>query len=209
MDISNSRTASVILKAADLIHRQGFEATTVNEISKATGLTKGGLYHYITGKRDLLYQIMRFGMETLQQNVVARVRDIEDPEDQLRTLIRLHVELIATGRGTISILNEEVQGLEPKHRKQILAQKREYFDFVREMLERLKKQRRLRKLNTAVATFSILGMVLFTPRWNRDKGPLDPSQIADEITDIALRVYRNPEAAIKVIGERVIPALRH
>ena len=116
MDISNARTASVILKAADLIHRQGFEATTVNEISKATGLTKGGLYHYITGKRDLLYLIMRFGMETLQQNVVARVRDIEDPEEQLRTLIRLHVELIATGRGTISILNEEVQGLEPKHR---------------------------------------------------------------------------------------------
>jgi AcrR family transcriptional regulator len=187
MEISNARTANVILKAADLIHRQGFEATTVNEISKATGLTKGGLYHYITGKRDLLYQIMRFGMETLQHNVVDRVRDIEDPEEQLRTLIRLHVELIATGRGTISILNEEVQGLEPKHRKQILAEKRQYFDFVRDMLEQLKKQRRLRKLNTSVATFSILGMVLFTPRWNRDKGPLDATQIADEIADIALR----------------------
>ena len=186
MDPSNVRTADVILKAAELIRRQGFEATTVNEISKATGLTKGGLYHYLTGKRDLLYQIMRFGMDMLQQDVVDRVRDIEEPEEQLRTLIRLHVELIAKGKGALTTLQEEVQGLEPKHRRAILAQKREYFDFVRGMVERLAKKRRLRNLDTAVATFSILGMVLFFARWYREKGALDPSQIGDQIAEIAI-----------------------
>jgi AcrR family transcriptional regulator len=186
VDLSNVRTAEVIVKAAELIQRRGFEATTVNEISKATGLTKGGLYHYITGKRDLLYQIMRFGMEMLQENVVEAVQDIEDPEEQLRTLIVLHVELISKGKGALTTLNEEVQGLEPKHRKEILAQKREYFDFVRDMVERLKKKRRLRKLDTAVATFSILGMVLFFARWYREKGTLDPTQIGEQVADIAM-----------------------
>jgi AcrR family transcriptional regulator len=186
VDLSNARTAQVIVKAAELIRKQGFEATTVNDISKATGLTKGGLYHYITGKRDLLYQIMRFGMDMLQERVVKPVQTIEDPEEQLRTLIRLHVELISQGKGAITTLNEEVQGLEPKHRKTILAQKREYFDFVRDMLERLKRKRKLKKLDTAVATFSILGMVLFTARWYREKGALDHEQIGDQIAEIAL-----------------------
>jgi AcrR family transcriptional regulator len=186
MDLSNARTAQVIVKAAELIRQQGFEATTVNDISKATGLTKGGLYHYITGKRDLLYQIMRFGMEMLENRVVEPVRQIDDPEEQLRTLIRLHVQLISEGKGAITSLNEEVQGLEPKHRKEILAQKRQYFDFVREMLERLKKKRKLKKLDTAVATFSILGMVLFFARWYQEKGALDPGQVGDQIADIAL-----------------------
>jgi len=186
VDLSNIRTAEVIVKAAELIREKGFEATTVNDISKATGLTKGGLYHYISGKRDLLYQIMRFGMEMLQTEVVDAVSEIEDPEEQLRTLIRLHVGLIAAGKGALTTLQEETQGLEPKHRKEILAQKRAYFAFVREMLERLKRKRRLRKLDTAVATFSILGMVLFFARWYREKGKLDPTRVGDEIAEIAL-----------------------
>jgi AcrR family transcriptional regulator len=186
MDISNRRTVEVIVKAAELIRTKGFDATTVNEISKATGLTKGGLYHYISGKKDLLYQIMRFGMETLEESVIRPTRNIEDPEEQLRTVIRLHVELISKGKGTITAINEEVQALEPKHRKEILAKKREYFDFVRNILERFKKQRRLRKLDTSVATFSILGMVLFFARWYNEKGKLDPEQVADQIAEIAL-----------------------
>jgi hypothetical protein len=64
--------------------------------------------------------------------------------------------------------------------------KREYFDYVRGIVERFKKQRRLRRLDTSVATFNILGMVLFTARWYREKGPLDPKRIADQISDIAL-----------------------
>ncbi len=186
MDLSNVRTTEVIVKAAELIREKGFEATTVNDISRATGLTKGGLYHYISGKRDLLYQIMRFGMEMLQTEVVDTVREIDDPEEQLRTLIRLHVELIAKGKGALTAIQEETQGLEPKHRKEILAQKRAYFDFVREMLEGIKRKRRLGKLDTAVATFSILGMVLFFARWYREQGKLDPAQVGDQIADIAL-----------------------
>ena len=186
MDLSNVRTTEVIVKAAELIREKGFEATTVNDISRATGLTKGGLYHYISGKRDLLYQIMRFGMEMLEAEVVDPVREIDDPEEQLRTLIRLHVQLIATGKGALTTLQEETQGLEPKHRKEILAQKRAYFDFVREMLEGIKRKRRLGKLDTAVATFSILGMVLFFARWYREQGKLDPAQVGDQIADIAL-----------------------
>jgi len=186
MDLDNPRTAEVIVTAAELIRAKGFDATTVNEISNATGLTKGGLYHYISGKKDLLYQIMRFGMDMLEQSVIRPTIDIEDPEQQLRSLIRLHIELIARGKGTITAINEEVQALEPKHRKEILALKREYFDYVRGILDRFKKQRRLRNLDTSVATFSILGMVLFFARWYREKGTLVPEQIADQIADIAL-----------------------
>ena len=109
MEISNRRTAEVIVKAAELIRTKGFDATTVNEISQATGLTKGGLYHYITGKKDLRYQIMRFGMETLDETVVRPARKIEDPEEQLRTVIRLHVELISEGKGTIMIYDFEME----------------------------------------------------------------------------------------------------
>jgi AcrR family transcriptional regulator len=187
MPVSNARTTDVILKAAELIQEQGFEATTVNDISRATGLTKGGLYHYIKGKRDLLYQIMRFGMDQLRTQVVQPVQQIEDPEQQLRTLIRLHIELISQGKGALTTLSEEVQGLEPRHRRHILTQKREYFEFVRGMIERLQRARRVRAdLNPSVAAFNILGMVLFFARWYREDGSLAPTAVADQAAELAL-----------------------
>jgi AcrR family transcriptional regulator len=31
----------------------------MSDIAKAVGLTKAGLYHHITGKQDLLFQILQ------------------------------------------------------------------------------------------------------------------------------------------------------
>ena len=182
----DSRKDQVILKAAQVIHAKGFEAATVNDISKATGLTKGGLYHYIKSKRDLLYRIMTFAMDITFSEVVDKARDITDPEEQLRTVIRLHVELIIEDAGLLSALSDEVAGLEHEQAKQILQRKREYFEFFRGILVRLKRQHKLAKVDPTVATFSIFGMVLFCSKWYRPGGALKPGQLADEIANIAL-----------------------
>jgi AcrR family transcriptional regulator len=39
--------------AADLFRMQGYAATSIDDIAKACGLSKGSLYHHFTGKQDL------------------------------------------------------------------------------------------------------------------------------------------------------------
>jgi AcrR family transcriptional regulator len=164
---------------------KGFDATTVRSISQAVGLTKGGLYYYITGKRDLLYKIMRHGMTAIDSWIEA-VEPIEDPAEQLRALIRLHIKAIARQKGALTALSEEVQCLDQEQREDILRMKRRYFDFVRSILERLRDEGKLRDTDLSVATFNILGMVLHFARWYREDGELDPVEVADEIVDTAL-----------------------
>lgn len=179
-------SVDLMVKAAELFLEKGFEATSVNEISAATGLTKGGLYHYITGKRDLLYRIIKFGLVNLESRVQS-VLEYPDPEQQLRALIRIHILGIAQEKGVLTAVTEEVQALEEGHRREILASKRRYFDFVRQILERLGEQGRLRgDVDLSVATFNLLGMVLHFARWYREDGRLNPEQIADQIADQAL-----------------------
>jgi AcrR family transcriptional regulator len=181
----SERTVQVLVRAAELIHSKGFDATTVNDICEATGLTKGGLYHYIQGKRDLLYQIMRLAMASIETNV-AEVKEISDPEEQLRAVVRAHISGIARGHGVLTALAEEVEALEPEHRGEILKLKRQYFDFVRGILERMQNRGRLADANLSVATFNLLGAVLFFARWYRDGGGMSPAEVADAIVDQTL-----------------------
>jgi AcrR family transcriptional regulator len=194
MQDSSTRISDVVVKAAALIRDQGFEATTVNDICRVTGLTKGGLYHYIKSKRELLYKIMKSGMEHLEAEVVEGARNINDPEEQLREVIRLHVQNIYRDKGTIGILTNEDEALEPKHREEILRRKRDYFNFVRGAVERLHARGDLEDVDLNVATFNILAQILFFPRWYRPDGPLSPNDVAEQIADTAIRGLKKPDA---------------
>ena len=174
-----------LIRAAELIREKGFDATSVNEISQAIGITKGGLYYYIKGKRDLLDLIIRHGLEEVE-SWTREVQHLEDPEVQLRTLIRNHVESIARGKGSVTVVTEEVNALEPDRRAEILKMKRTYFEFIRGILERLRSEGRIRDLDLSVAAFNVLGMILHFARWYREDGRLDPRQVADEMVDLAL-----------------------
>ncbi len=43
----------IILAAAQLIHRQGYGATTIDDILAASGVKKGNLYYYFSSKEEL------------------------------------------------------------------------------------------------------------------------------------------------------------
>lgn len=50
-----------LIMEAGLMHfaNYGFHATTISELARAAGISKGLLYHYFSGKEDLLSEIIR------------------------------------------------------------------------------------------------------------------------------------------------------
>jgi hypothetical protein len=61
-----------------------------------------------------------------------------------------------------------------------------YFDLVRDTLAGVKAEGRLRDVDLTVAAFSILGMILWLPRWFRPDGALTAEQVSEEIARLAL-----------------------
>ncbi len=181
----SDRTVDIYTKAAEIFHEQGFDATSMSSIAAAVDLTKAGLYYYIESKEDLLYAIMNYAMERLETEVIEPSRAIVDPTERLRSIVTRHGRLLTEGNKAITILTDEIEGLKPKHRRQILDRKRVYFDFVRGTLDELARAGRLRDVNTTVATFSLFGTLLWLPHWFRPDGPLTSEQVIQAITDIA------------------------
>ncbi len=181
----SDRTIDIYVKAAEIFHEQGFDATSMSNIAAAVDLTKAGLYYYIESKEDLLFAIMNYAMEQLETMVIVPSREIADPEERLRSIIARHGRLLTEGNKAITILTDEIEGLKPKHRKEILDRKRIYFDFVRDTLEALRSAGKLHAVNATVATFSLFGTLLWLPRWFRPNGRLSSEQVIEEITHIA------------------------
>ncbi|MBX2828062.1 MAG: TetR/AcrR family transcriptional regulator [Flavobacteriaceae bacterium] len=51
--------STIIKESADLFNTQGYKATSISDITKATGLTKGAIYRHFENKSDLEQEALR------------------------------------------------------------------------------------------------------------------------------------------------------
>lgn len=182
----DERAGSIYRTAARMIYEQGFAATSMNEIAEAVDLTKPGLYYYVKGKKELLFAIMSFAMDQLEENVVAPARRLDDPAERVAFVVREHARLLTHDTSPLAILIDEVAGLSETQRETITRRKRAYFDFIRDDLDALAAAGRLRDVDTTTATFSLLGMVMWIARWYQKGGRMAADVVVDDLAQIAL-----------------------
>ncbi len=182
--------------AAEVMCQKGFEATSMNDIADAVGLTKAGLYHYIRGKEDLLFQIMSYGMDMVDQDVITPAKQIADPSERLRTIISRHSKRVLEVGGAVSILLDEMYALTPAHRRSIKARKRAYFELIRGTLEKLSIEGKLRNVSPTVATFCLFGMLSWVSRWYRKEGKLSSEQVLSDLLEAALNSVLKDAASL-------------
>lgn len=63
--------------AFDLFLAQGYESTTVTQITKAAGLTKAGMYHYFSSKEEILDAAIDYGMTMAIQQTRAELEGLK------------------------------------------------------------------------------------------------------------------------------------
>ena len=202
IETSKKRQNEIYRAAARLFCDKGFDATSMSDIAEMVGMTKAGIYHFVPGgKKDLLFAVMNFGMDRLDENVVIPARAIADAEQRLRTIITNHAELIASssgpdGHSPVAIIVDEVSGLTSPQRQKINNRKRAYLSLVRGTLQTLKEEGKLKDVDVTVTAFSLLGMMLWLSRWFRPDGRLSGKQVTQEISKIALGGILRPEVRL-------------
>jgi AcrR family transcriptional regulator len=185
---SSEARRRILERAARLIYQQGYEATSMQEIAEACGLTKAGLYHHIETKESLLVAIMSYGMDLFEERVLDRVKDIADPLERLRTTMARNVDLVTNDESKeVTIILHEHQTLTGKSQKAINARKKRYVRFLEDAFREAMARGQIRTIDPTLDAFSFLGTVLWTYKWYRADGRLTPAQLADGIIDLFFR----------------------
>lgn len=184
-DPASDSRQDILRTAARLFRERGYDATSMNDISLALKLSKGGLYHHFRSKDEILFHIMDHAMDLTEEHVLAPVRNLPDPEERLRSLIRRHIELVLRARDReITVILHENHPLPANLRKRVNARKKEYIHFVEALIGDVQKARKSGKANPRAAAFALLGMINWIYQWYRPEGPLQEEDLVQQYTQI-------------------------
>ncbi len=194
----------ILRTAARLFQQRGYDATSMNDVAAALKLSKGGLYHHFQSKDEILFEIMNHAMEITQERVLNPVRGIVDPEERLRALIRLHIEVVLSPRDReITVMLHENHPLPPALRKRINARKKDYIHFLENLMAEVQdkvqkevqkkvqegvqeKARHQTKTNVSprAAAFALLGMINWIYQWYKPEGELQAQNLIPQFTEL-------------------------
>ena len=151
--------------------QKGYGATSISDIAKEVGMTKAGLYHHITGKQDMLFRILIHAMDGVERDVIEPAKKVEDPEERLREIIRLHLRRLFEKGLEFALLFPERRHLEPAQQEAVVQRGRIYLSLICESMRELADQGKLRDLDINIAAVHILQTITGIARWyTKDTG---------------------------------------
>jgi len=183
------RRQELVDVAATVFAERGYQATSMDDLSEATGLAAGGLYHYIDGKEQLLFLICDELLQPLLVEARAIVAAGGHPEAVLRTLVRAWVVHVELHRTYMLVFQQERHVIERDPRWSTVRDHRKQFErLLDDVLVAGEAEGAFAFADRGLALLSLLAMVNYTPQWLRAGGRLSTAAVADGFCDIILGV---------------------
>jgi AcrR family transcriptional regulator len=178
----------VVATAARVFAERGYQATSMQDLTEATGLAAGGLYHYIGSKERLLFRICDELLEPLLERARAIVAGEAPATEHLHELLRAWLAHIATHRDHMLVFAQERHVIErdPQWRE-VRRQRKAFEKILDDVLARGEQDGTMAFADRGLTLLALLGMVNHTPQWLKARGRLSPEQIADGYCALLLK----------------------
>ena len=175
----DERRQALIDAAAKLFAERGYEQTSIGDLSEATGLAAGGIYHYTSSKEGLLIAICDELLDPLLEQVRAIPADAS-PDDQLRELLRIWLLHIESHIPHMLAFIQERHTIEREPQWRAVRRKRKAFEQILDgVLVRGEADGSMSFEDRGLALLALLGMVNYSPQWLRPGGRRSAEEIAD------------------------------
>ena len=164
---------------------RGYDATTMADLARATGLTKSSIYHHVSGKAELLSLAVSRAVDALEA-VLGEPRSTAGPAvDRLEHVVRRSAEVLVDQLPYVTLLlrvrgNTDVE-------RQALDRRRALDHRLSELVQRAIDEGGVRSdLDPHLVSRLLFGMVNSVVEWYRPGGATTPRQLADALVAVAL-----------------------
>lgn len=179
------RLAALLAHASRIFCEKGYEGASMRDLSRASGMSLAGLYHYFESKEELLYLIQKHTFNSMIAALRSRLQASSDPEERLRIFIHSHVEYSLANKEALKVLVHEDETLKDARGAEIAAIKRQYYHICLDLLEDLRRVRGL-EFSARLAVLSLFGMVNWIYTWHNSRVDPDATALARQMGDIFL-----------------------
>ena len=168
----------ILEEAAKLFTEKGYEATSVQDLAQALGLSKAALYHHFGSKEEILYEISLLAQKALE---------VADPKAALLRFMEAHARYFEENRPFFVAMLQGLQSLSPEHREATVRLRDRHEENLRAILRRGVEQGVFREVDVALAGRAVLSMLNWMIRWFRPDGPMRAEEVARAYHDLILR----------------------
>ncbi len=201
---ASSKRAAIVRAATELFLRQGYQATTTEQIAVGAAVSKQTVYHQFGDKEGLFREII-LGITATAENFVAGLPQIlgeietaDEVQTALRALARRYLASVVNSRvpalrrlviSEVSRFPDLAAAYYEKAPARVLGALAEHFS-------RFGRRGLLRVDDPAIAADDFAALVLGRPvergMFNIDQAGLDVNQLADHAVEVFLAAYLPP-----------------
>jgi TetR/AcrR family transcriptional regulator, cholesterol catabolism regulator len=180
-------TRDDILEAAAQVFRQkGFHGASMANIAEAVNLQKASLYHHVSSKQEILFELLDRALELLLERI-SPIASMDLPADErLCRMIREYLQILAENTDLSAVLLFEHRSLEGRQHARHVPNRDKFENLWRDVLRDGVRTRQFVCDDIALSTRAILGVLNWTITWYRPNGSLTVEQIADHYSNLLL-----------------------
>ncbi|MDD9893073.1 MAG: TetR/AcrR family transcriptional regulator [Gammaproteobacteria bacterium] len=178
---------ALVEAAAALFREKGYERTTVRDLADAVGMQSGSLFYHFSSKGEILYEVMRRGIDDLSAAVTLELQTCSDPREELITMTRTHLRtLLSNTQASLASLLYEWRSLPSDQRDQVVQLRDKYEDVCRDVMQRAMDQGVVKQGDPKLLVRLWLGAINWSSQWFRGDGELGIDSLAEEVVDMIL-----------------------
>jgi AcrR family transcriptional regulator len=205
IEIQKLKRDAVLREAGRAFSERGYHSTSLDDVAKALGVSKGTLYNYVKDKQEILWEFHRLAAEIAEASFAsARVQGGSGAE-MLRNTLRHFIHGLTQELGACRVLME-FNALRPADRVKAAKLRDSFEKAYVDLIEIGIADGSLRAVEPKLAIFTFMGAINWIPRWYSPTGRLTSDYIAETMTDILLQGLVTQPAALSAVRKK--PARR-
>lgn len=181
------KLADILVAAAAVFADQGYDRASIRKVAERAGISVAGLYYYVSSKEELLFLIQFHAFDELIQQFQSSNIDLKDPVDQLRLLIRNHLERFLANMAELVVCSREIDRLAGDYREKIEVKQREYFGLALKLFTELADQHDESEVDPRTAALAMFGSINWVHTWYRPETGPSAAQMAEDLVRLYMQ----------------------
>lgn len=134
----------IIGKTAPVFNTKGYNGTTLNDLTEATGLTKGSLYGNFENKEEIAIEVFQYSMEKVREAARLKMEKGRSSKEKLMALLEFYAQYVFSSPipGGCPLMNNAVEA-DDHHvfmKKAVATEIKRTIDLITALLVRGKKE---------------------------------------------------------------------
>ena len=176
---------AIVDTAAELFARDGFGATSLDDIAAILGATKGALYYHVKNKEEILRLIFLTVLTASEEPLHNIVEADLPPLEKLRSAVEHQAAVAADRSPAMIVFYREHPHLTGPFAKEIILRKKAYERHFEQIIEDGQATGAFKlHIDPKIISYGLLGMCNWMSQWYRPDGQFTHNQISTMFTNM-------------------------